>query len=81
MESCDYCIYIVIVLPSYCLLGVIKDNKLLVQALYLHVPYCLFHTILKMYIYTPLKSTYGLIHNLHLCSTCPMHLSGMSLIP
>ena len=38
MESCDYCIYVVIVLPSYCLLGVIKDNKLLVQALYLHVP-------------------------------------------
>ena len=28
----------VIVLPSYCLLGVIKDDKLLVQALYLYVP-------------------------------------------
>ena len=38
MDSSDYCIYIVIALPSYCLLGVIKDDKLLVQALYLYVP-------------------------------------------
>lgn len=31
-------IYIVIVVPSYRLLGAIKDDKLLVQALYSHVP-------------------------------------------